>query len=106
MMAESGARGGIGQISQLCGMRGIVASTSGKDIELPIKSSYREGLSVLEYFISAHGGRKGMADTALKTADSGYLTRRLVDVCHHVVRSRYQGIIPRRKIKVRYQLSC
>ncbi len=85
MMAESGARGGIGQISQLCGMRGIVASTSGKDIELPIKSSYREGLSVLEYFISAHGGRKGMADTALKTADSGYLTRRLVDVCHHVV---------------------
>ena len=85
MMAESGARGGIGQISQLCGMRGIVSSTSGKDIELPIKSSYREGLSVLEYFISAHGGRKGMADTALKTADSGYLTRRLVDVCHHVV---------------------
>jgi len=85
MMANSGARGGIGQISQLCGMRGIVASTSGKDIELPIKSSYREGLSVLEYFISAHGGRKGMADTALKTADSGYLTRRLVDVCHHVV---------------------
>ena len=85
MMAESGARGGIGQISQLCGMRGIVASTSGKDIELPIKSSYREGLSVLEYFISAHGGRKGMADTALKTANSGYLTRRLVDICHHVV---------------------
>ena len=85
MMAESGARGGIGQISQLCGMRGIVASTSGKDIELPIKSSYREGLSVLEYFISSHGGRKGMADTALKTADSGYLTRRLVDVCHHVI---------------------
>ena len=85
MMAESGARGGIDQISQLCGMRGIVASTSGRDIELPIKSSYREGLSVLEYFISAHGGRKGMADTALKTANSGYLTRRLVDICHHVV---------------------
>ena len=85
MMANSGARGGIGQIGQLCGMRGIVASTSGKNIELPIKSSYREGLSVLEYFISAHGGRKGMADTALKTADSGYLTRRLVDIAQSVI---------------------
>lgn len=85
MMADSKARGGMGQISQLCGMRGIVASTSGKNVELPIKSSYSEGLSVLEYFISAHGGRKGMADTSLKTSNAGYLTRRLVDVCHHVV---------------------
>ena len=85
MMADSKARGGMGQISQLCGMRGIVASTSGRNVELPIKSSYSEGLSVLEYFISAHGGRKGMADTSLKTSNAGYLTRRLVDVCHHVV---------------------
>ena len=85
MMAQSGARGSMTQISQLCGMRGLVADPSGKVIELPVKASYREGLSVLEYFLSSHGGRKGMADTALKTADSGYLTRRLVDVAHEVI---------------------
>lgn len=85
MMANSGARSSMQQISQLCGMRGLVSDTSGQTIELPIKSSYREGLTVLEYFISSHGGRKGMADTALKTADSGYLTRRLVDVSQDVI---------------------
>ena len=85
MMADSGARGNMSQISQLCGMRGLVRDPSGKVVELPIKASYREGLSVLEYFISAHGGRKGLADTALKTADSGYLTRRLVDVSQDVI---------------------
>ncbi len=85
MMANSGARGSMTQISQLCGMRGLVQDPSGKVIELPVKASYREGLSVLEYFISSHGGRKGMADTALKTADSGYLTRRLVDVAQDVI---------------------
>lgn len=85
MMANSGARGSMRQISQLCGMRGLVADPSGKTVELPVKSNYREGLSVLEYFISSHGGRKGLADTALKTADSGYLTRRLVDVAQDVI---------------------
>ena len=80
MMADSGARGSQSQIKQLAGMRGLIASPSGKIIELPIKSNFREGLDVLEYFISAHGARKGLADTALRTADSGYLTRRLVDV--------------------------
>lgn len=85
MMAKSGARGSMAQISQLCGMRGLVSDTSGKTIELPVKSSYREGLTVLEYFLSSHGGRKGMADTALKTADSGYLTRRLVDVAQDII---------------------
>lgn len=85
MMANSGARGSMGQIRQLAGMRGLMADPSGRTIELPVRSSFREGLSVLEYFISSHGGRKGLADTALKTADSGYLTRRLVDVSHSVV---------------------
>lgn len=85
MMANSGARGSMRQISQLCGMRGLVADPSGKTVELPVKSNYREGLSVLEYFISSHGGRKGLADTAIKTADSGYLTRRLVDVSQDVI---------------------
>ncbi len=85
MMANSGARGNKSQISQLCGMRGLVRDPSGKVIELPIKANYREGLSVLEYFISSHGGRKGLADTALKTADSGYLTRRLVDVSQDII---------------------
>lgn len=85
MMAHSGARGSMRQISQLCGMRGLVADPSGKTVELPVKANYREGLSVLEYFISSHGGRKGLADTALKTADSGYLTRRLVDVAQEVI---------------------
>jgi len=85
MMANSGARGSNNQIKQLAGMRGLMADTSGKTIELPIKSSFREGLDVLEYFISAHGARKGLADTALRTADSGYLTRRLVDVSQDLI---------------------
>ena len=85
MMADSGARGSKSQIKQLAGMRGLMASPSGKIIELPIRASFREGLDVLEYFISTHGARKGNADTALKTADSGYLTRRLVDVCQDVI---------------------
>ncbi|MDA3732298.1 DNA-directed RNA polymerase subunit beta' [Niameybacter massiliensis] len=85
MMAHSGARGSNNQIKQLAGMRGLMASPSGRIIELPIKANFREGLSVLEYFISAHGARKGLADTALRTADSGYLTRRLVDVSQDVI---------------------
>ncbi len=85
MMADSGARGNMGQIRQLAGMRGLMSDPTGKTIELPVKASFREGLSVLEYFISSHGGRKGLADTALKTADSGYLTRRLVDVAQEVI---------------------
>lgn len=85
MMANSGARGNVSQITQLAGMRGLMAAPSGKIIELPIKSNFREGLSVLEYFISTHGARKGLADTALRTADSGYLTRRLVDVAQDVI---------------------
>ncbi len=85
MMADSGARGSKSQIKQLAGMRGLMANPSGKIIELPIKASFREGLNVLEYFISTHGARKGNADTALKTADSGYLTRRLVDVSQDVI---------------------
>ena len=80
MMADSGARGSDKQIKQLAGMRGLMADTTGRTIELPIKSNFREGLDVLEYFMSAHGARKGLSDTALRTADSGYLTRRLVDV--------------------------
>ena len=85
MMANSGARGSMEQIRQLSGMRGLMTDPSGKTIELPVKANFREGLTVLEYFISSHGGRKGLADTALKTADSGYLTRRLVDVSHDVI---------------------
>ncbi len=85
MMADSGARGSMNQIKQLAGMRGLIASTSGKTIEIPIKANYREGLNILEYFISARGARKGLADTALRTADSGYLTRRQVDVSHDVI---------------------
>ncbi len=85
MMANSGARGNMNQIRQLTGMRGLMADPSGRTIELPVLANFREGLSVLEYFISSHGGRKGLADTALKTADSGYLTRRLVDVSHSVI---------------------
>ena len=85
MMADSGARGSKSQIKQLAGMRGLMANPSGKIIELPIRASFRDGLDVLEYFISTHGARKGNADTALKTADSGYLTRRLVDVCQDVI---------------------
>ena len=85
MMAHSGARGSDQQIKQLAGMRGLMSDTSGHTIELPIKSNFREGLDVLEYFISAHGARKGLADTALRTADSGYLTRRLVDVSQDLI---------------------
>lgn len=85
MMSQSGARGNINQIKQLAGMRGLMADTSGKTIEIPIKSNFREGLNVLEFFISTHGARKGLADTALRTADSGYLTRRLVDVSQDVI---------------------
>ncbi|MDD7521860.1 MAG: DNA-directed RNA polymerase subunit beta' [Lachnospiraceae bacterium] len=85
MMADSGARGSEKQIKQLAGMRGLMADTSGRTIELPIKSNFREGLDVLEYFISAHGARKGLSDTALRTADSGYLTRRLVDVSQELI---------------------
>lgn len=85
MMATSGARGNIQQLRQLAGMRGLMADPSGRTIELPIKANFREGLTVLEYFISSHGARKGLADTALRTADSGYLTRRLVDVSQDVI---------------------
>ena len=85
MMADSGARGSMSQIRQLAGMRGLIANTSGKVIEIPIRANYREGLNILEYFISSRGARKGLADTALRTADSGYLTRRLVDVSQEVI---------------------
>ena len=85
MMADFGARGSIDQIKQLSGMRGLMVNPQGKKIEVPVKSCFRNGLSVLEYFISSHGGRKGLTDTALKTADSGYLTRRLVDVSHEII---------------------
>ena len=85
MMADSGARGSIAQIRQLAGMRGLIANTAGQTIEIPIRANYRQGLNILEYFISSRGARKGLADTALRTADSGYLTRRLVDVSQEVV---------------------
>ncbi len=85
MMATSGARGNINQISQMAGMRGLMSDPTGRIIELPIKANFREGLSVLDYFVSTHGGRKGLADTALRTADAGYLTRRLVDVAQDVI---------------------
>ena len=85
MMADSGARGSEQQMKQLAAMRGLMADTTGRTIELPIKSNFREGLDVLEYFISAHGARKGLSDTALRTADSGYLTRRMVDVCQELI---------------------
>ncbi len=85
MMANSGARGSFNQIRQLAGMRGLIANTSGRTIEVPIRANYREGLNILEYFVSSRGARKGLADTALRTADSGYLTRRLVDVSQEVI---------------------
>ena len=85
LMAHSGARGGVEQMRQLGGMRGLMAKPSGKIIETPIKANFREGLTVLEYFSSTHGARKGLADTAFKTADSGYLTRKLADVAQNVV---------------------
>ena len=85
MMVNSGARGNLMQVRQIAGMRGLVSNPKGETIPRPIKSSFREGLSVLEYFISTHGARKGLADTALRTADSGYLTRRLVDVAQDVI---------------------
>ena len=85
MMAQSGARGNMNQLRQIAGMRGLMSNTSGKAVEIPIRSCFREGLDVLEYFISSHGARKGLADTALRTADSGYLTRRLVDVAQDII---------------------
>ena len=85
MMVDSGARGNSQQIRQIAGMKGLVSNPRGEMIPRPIKSSFREGLSVLEYFISTHGARKGLADTALRTADSGYLTRRLVDVAQELI---------------------
>jgi DNA-directed RNA polymerase subunit beta' len=88
-MADSGARGSKQQIRQLAGMRGLMAKPSGEIIENPITSNFREGLTVLQYFVSTHGARKGLADTALKTADSGYLTRRLVDVSQDVIISEH-----------------
>lgn len=89
IMANSGARGSKNQIKQVGGMRGLMANATGKTVEIPIKSNFREGLSILEYFISSNGARKGLADTALRTADSGYLTRRLVDVSHNVIVREY-----------------
>src|SRR4030042_6114539 len=85
MMANSGAKGNIGQITQMAGMRGLMTDPSGRIIDFPIKSSFREGLSVMEYFISTHGARKGLADTALRTSDAGYLTRRLIDVSQDLI---------------------
>ena len=84
-MAQSGAKGNIAQVKQMAGMRGLMSNARGKVLDLPIKSSFREGLTVLEYFISTHGARKGLADTALRTADSGYLTRRLVDISQEII---------------------
>ena len=100
MMAHSGARGSVNQIRQLAAMRGLMADTTGKTVEMPIRANFREGLTVLEYFISSHGARKGLADTALRTADSGYLTRRLVDVSQDVIIREedcgtYDGIVVR-----------
>src|SRR5207247_579837 len=85
IMAQSGAKGNVQQIAQMSGMRGLMADPSGRIIELPIKASFRDGLSVLEYFLSTHGARKGLADTAIKTSDSGYLTRRLIDVSQSLI---------------------
>ena len=85
MMANSGAKGNISQIKQMAGMRGLMSDPKGRLIEVPVTSSFREGLTVLEYFISTHGARKGLADTALRTADSGYLTRRMIDVAQDVI---------------------
>ena len=85
MMTSSGARGNKGNIGQLGGMRGLMADPTGRIIDVPVRSNFREGMTVLEYFISTHGARKGLADTALRTADSGYLTRRLVDVAQDVI---------------------
>ena len=85
MMSHSGAKGNIAQIRQMAGLRGLMSGPTGKIIDLPIRSSFKEGLSVLEYFISTHGARKGLADTALRTADSGYLTRRMIDVAQDII---------------------
>lgn len=93
MMADSGARGSAAQIRQLAGMRGLMAKPDGSIIETPITANFREGLNVLQYFISTHGARKGLADTALKTANSGYLTRRLVDVAQDTVVTE-DGVVP------------
>ena len=102
MMADSGARGSNKQIKQLAGMRGLMADTTGRTIELPIKSNFREGLDVLEYFMSAHGARKGLSDTALRTADSGYLTRRLVDVSQELIIREQDCAINRKEIPGMY----
>ena len=102
MMADSGARGSNKQIKQLAGMRGLMADTTGKTIELPIKSNFREGLDVLEYFMSAHGARKGLSDTALRTADSGYLTRRLVDISQELIIREQDCSLKRDKIPGMY----
>ena len=99
IMADSGARGSKQQIRQLSGMRGLMAKPSGEIIETPITANFREGLTVLQYFISTHGARKGLADTALKTADSGYLTRRLVDVAQDVIISEYDCGTVRRHLR-------
>ena len=85
MMVVSGSRGSKGQLNSVCGMHGIMANVSGQKIDVPVKSSLRSGFTPLEYFLSSRGGRKGLTDTALKTSDSGYLTRRLVDISHNVV---------------------
>ena len=101
MMANSGARGSFKQIRQLAGMRGLMANPKGEIIERPIKANFMEGLTVLEYFISTHGARKGLADTALRTADSGYLTRRLVDVAPGRDRPRSRTARPRASSRCR-----
>ena len=85
MMAFSGARGNVSQVRQLVGMRGLMSDPQGQILDFPIKSNFREGITLTEYIISCYGARKGLVDTALKTANSGYLTRRLVDVCHHII---------------------
>jgi DNA-directed RNA polymerase subunit beta' len=105
-MTDSGARGSVDQIRQLAGMRALMAKPSGEIIETPIKSNFREGLSVLEYFSSTHGARKGLADTALKTADSGYLTRKLADVAQNVIINEddcgtIQGVTKKRRLQGR-----
>ena len=110
VMSDSGARGSAQQIRQLAGMRGLMARPSGEIIQTPIQANFREGLNVLQYFISTHGARKGLADTALKTADSGYLTRRLVDVAQDVIISEedcgtLRGIPPARLWKAARRLS-
>ena len=106
MMANSGARGSFNQIRQLAGMRGLMADPKGEIIARPIKANFMEGLTVLEYFISTHGARKGLADTALRTADSGYLTRRLVDVSQDVIVREQPGRMPATADKEHIELAA